>query len=630
MRIDSIASTRSCSRYFRHTAWFFCAMAGFLSAADPTTGDPATTHMIPELETYAIRGMTSVHGHSVEGYETPISRLRFQPFVEIQNRGFAEAQGDISVRGGSFESSGFRIGSLPLIDPQTGHYASEIPIPARMLEKPVILTGSSNLQAGTPASVATVAYDWKPVAQSGGTLSTGFGEHGLNTQSLYLSAIPGSNESGWYADLGLARSEGNGSRPDGDHHFQQAAMRVGWHNERSDWNLAAGYQDKFFGWRGMYAPYGTAETEDIQTVLLMTDWETETVGGDRLTLAAAFRKNIDDYEFDRYRPGLYNPYEHETRLFATHAGWEHPLRDGLKTLWTIDTRFDAIQSTSLTGSFQSRSFFQSLVGIEYSGFEVRSWDLKTTALLRFSDSNRHTPRWLPSLRVELTPPDAPYGLYFDYTHNAQLPGYTAIGSPINGLFGGNPNLGWEHSHQFEWGWTRQSTNWSMGTSFFIRQDRDMTDWTFSWARPNARSASPVDIETCGIEYQASVRHAGMIFHFSYAWMTKNATYTDPLVDASFYALNYPSHRTTLSTRIPIGAHLECRMDNSFRVQESNPLRNGTDSAFLSYLSIVVFPLQSKYWEISFSVDNLWDSNFESIPAVPASGRQFAIQSLINW
>ncbi len=630
MRIDFLASTRSCYMHFGIKPWLCCTLAGVLSAADPIAVDQSTSRMIPELETYAIRGMSAAHGYSIEGYETPISLLRFQAFVEIQNRGFAEAQGDISVRGGSFESSGFRIGSISLIDPQTGHYASEIPLPSQMLEKPVVLTGSSNHQTGTPASIATVAYDWRPVLQSGGTLIAGIGEHGLNSQSLYVSAIPGSGTSGWYTDAGVSRSEGNGSRPDGDHHFKRIAVRAGWQNEHSGWNLAAGYQDKFFGWRGMYAPYGTAETEDIQTLLLITDWHTQTPSGDRFALAAAFRKNTDDYEFDRYRPGLYNPYEHETRLFATHASWEHPLRHGLKTIWTIDSRFDAIESTSLTGSFQSRSFFQSLLGLEYSDIMIGTWNLKSTALLRFSDSNRHQSRWLPSVRMEITPPDAPYGLYFDYTHNAQLPGYTAIGSPVNGLFGGNPDLGWEHSHQFEWGWTRQSANWSMGAAVFFRQDRDMTDWTFSWSRPNARSASPVDIDTIGLEYEASIRYAGMIFNFSHAFLSKDTSYRDPLVDASFYALNFPTHRTTLSMRVPIGAHLECRMDNSFRVQESNPLRNGSDSAFLSYLSIVIYPLQSKQWELSLSVDNLWDSNYESIPAVPAARRQFAIQSLIKW
>ncbi|HOO93988.1 MAG TPA: hypothetical protein PKX94_10975, partial [Opitutales bacterium] len=93
MRIDSLAPNLSRSGHIL-IAVSMCVAHGGLPQAIQAE-DAGTAYGIPELETYAIRGMTSVHGHSVEGYETPISRLRFQPFVEIQNRGFAEAQGDI-------------------------------------------------------------------------------------------------------------------------------------------------------------------------------------------------------------------------------------------------------------------------------------------------------------------------------------------------------------------------------------------------------------------------------------------------------------------------------------------------------------------------------------------------------
>ena len=45
-----------------------------------------------------------------------------EPRVDLQSRNMAEAQGDVSIRGGIFENTGFRVGSATLIDPQTGHY----------------------------------------------------------------------------------------------------------------------------------------------------------------------------------------------------------------------------------------------------------------------------------------------------------------------------------------------------------------------------------------------------------------------------------------------------------------------------------------------------------------------------
>ena len=65
--------------------------------------------------------------------------LRFDPQINLQARGLPEGQSDITVRGGLFENTGFRLGAVTVTDPQTGHYAVEIPLDPAMLSSPEVL-----------------------------------------------------------------------------------------------------------------------------------------------------------------------------------------------------------------------------------------------------------------------------------------------------------------------------------------------------------------------------------------------------------------------------------------------------------------------------------------------------------
>lgn len=69
-------------------------------------------------------------------FASAITVLRFDPQTEIQSRGMPEGQGDVTVRGGLFENTGFKLGAATIVDPQTGHYVAELPIDPALLSAP--------------------------------------------------------------------------------------------------------------------------------------------------------------------------------------------------------------------------------------------------------------------------------------------------------------------------------------------------------------------------------------------------------------------------------------------------------------------------------------------------------------
>ena len=58
--------------------------------------------------------------------------------------------------------------------------------------------------------------------------------------------------------------------------------------------------------------------------------------------------------------------------------------------------------------------------------------------------------------------------------------------------------------------------------------------------------------------------------------------------------------------------VEVRIDNEWRKQETNALRNGDDSAFFSH-ALTYSPAQIEGLSLVLAVDNLWDERFEEIP-----------------
>jgi outer membrane cobalamin receptor len=73
------------------------------------------------------------------------------------------------------------------------------------------------------------------------------------------------------------------------------------------------------------------------------------------------------------------------------------------------------------------------------------------------------------------------------------------------------------------------------------------------------------------------------------------------------------------------------MDNEYRIQEENYLRTaGGNEALLSGFGLYYLPPAWRGLELSVRVDNLWDSDFQEVPSVPAGGRQWIAGATYHW
>jgi len=568
-------------------------------------------------------------------YASVATALRFDPITELQSRGLPEGQADVTVRGGLFENTGFKAGAVTVMDPQTGHYVAELPIDPEFLAAPELLTGIDNATAGFNSNIATIEYALRRIT-AGGSILMGAGSDSLQFQSLRLansSSTADGAEMG-YA-LAAARSQGDGTVENGDHEFSRFNAHLQRSTDVAQSDLILAYQDKFYGWPGAYTGFASLpETDHTKTTLLLANHRQELEEG-FFEVGAFYRGLEDDYDFDRRTNESDGPgsFDHETKVVG--VGF-NGFRDGSRLDWHYAGQLvsdELVFSTDLTeGDFDSRNYVTASI---VPTLDVVRSDA-TVLTLRFGAtvdwSNRDGSKLSPvaglTLRSE-TGGGSQY-LALEYAGTSQLPGYTVLKSRPAGLFGGNADLEWEQARQLALSAGRESDVWDGEVTIFYREDDDLVDWTFATGAPFARQANAVDIDVFGVEFLARRRWTSVDIVGSYTYLDKDADYGSAVVDASFYALNFATHRATFALRYRVGEHFEVRWDNEYRKQRDNPLRGSSGEAFLSSLALAWEPSGGSGFGFALTADNLTDDNYEQFPGTPAVGRQISLSAKYQW
>lgn len=588
-----------------------------------------------DIENITVEGFTTANKEPVGTFVSLVSNLEYDPRVDLQSRNMAEAQADVTIRGGIFENTGFRVGSATLLDPQTGHYFSEIPIAPEMLSHAYILTGADNALYGVNSSVGTVSFGWKPI-KTAGSVSIGAGNNNFNLHRIHSAiSTPLDDAKDWIVGFEgeYSFSESDGTIDNGDHDFKRTSARVQLVGQSSQTDLFFGSQDKFFGWPNMYTPFNVNETEDLRTQLLMLNHQ-ENYGTDStFEISAYTRRHNDDYVFSRENPQIFQAF-HETEVKSVAFSGHHGQTESFALNYSAQFIEDSIESTTLENNFTSRRYYKASVLPEYQMSLKNDEQLTLRLGAAFDDTNRDDSD--VSLIGDITwntfsSDNTSQTFYLSYAEASQVAGYTAIGgSNTSGLFRSNDSLEREKTKNLELGLALAGLNWSLDSAIFYRKDDDLTDWTYNLNSTSARSANSVDIETLGLELLATRRLANAEVITSYTFLDKSEDYGASDIDASFYALNYPGHRLTLGVIWNPNDTIEIRVDNEWRKQQENILRNSEDDALFTHLTLKVSPAYFQGLDIIFAADYLWDKSFEEIPGTPGRGEQYTITVTYNW
>lgn len=604
-----------------------CSVTAFASAN--TLSDESA------IEKITVEASPTANKLPVGTFDSPISNLEYDPRVDLQSRNMAEAQADVTIRGGIFENTGFRVGSATLLDPQSGHYFAEIPIAPQMLSGPDVLTGADNALYGMNSSVGTVSFGWKPII-TGGSVSLGTGTNDFNLQSIHAAKNTQLDSLANYT-LGFegeySHSQSDGTIDNGDHDFSRASARVQLASEHSQTDLFFGSQDKFFGWPNLYTPFGVNETEDLETRLWMLNHKQNYADNSNFEVSAYYRTHDDHYIYSRENPSAFEAF-HKSEVKSLGLSGRHAQSDALAINYSAQFIDDSIESTTLENNFTSRKYYKLSVLPEYKMALEDNKQLTFRLGAAYDDTNRDDAEVSAIGDITLNTQNSDgtaQTLYLSYAQASQVAGYTAIGgSDSGGLFRSNYNLERETTSNLELGLLLEEQTWQLNSAIFYRKDNNLTDWTFNFDSTSARFANPVDIDTAGVEFLATKHFDTAKLIASYTYLHKSENYGAADIDASFYALNFPDHRLTLGAVYNPTDILEFRIDNEWRTQHKNALRNGNDNALFTQLTLKITPPQLSNLFITLAADNLWDESFEEIPGTPGRGEQYTLSATYSW
>jgi len=156
------------------------------------------------------------------------------------------------------------------------------------------------------------------------------------------------------------------------------------------------------------------------------------------------------------------------------------------------------------------------------------------------------------------------------------------------------------------------------------------DWTYASNAPFSRQANSVDLNVVGLETIYYHHWDTLDLIAGYTFLEKDSDYGSTIIDASFYALNFARHRTSLALHYHIMDQLDLRLHTEYRVQEENPLRVSSDEALLMSVDLAWEPSNKKGLGVALKIDNLTDSDYQQFPGTPAIGRQISLSAKYLW
>ena len=506
------------------------------------------------------------------------------PQILINRQGLA--QQDLSIRGSSYTGSGISINGLNLKTPYSAHFNSELPIFGGLLSNRSAQMGLGNAMGHL---IGTAAYTIVPQAsslQAGATLGTK--EHYQANLSSFNSGAGGFID--WEKARRIDYDANDLERSSGSAHIQHVA---------NDWqiDLIGSGQKKTFGAQGYYgAPanqYAEQTTEDALIFL----------GATRGDLSDAyFRTSAAWRQFDDEIGGL-TPYDVRSHFGSMAVDGRTMEIQNIALNLRGDLEYEEVDGTT-TGDRTRGSFLV----LPEARFERVTIKAGVNSVFQSAESAE----FLPMAGIDWFATDNS-SVYASYSETIQQPDFQTLDN--------NAALQQQKSQSTELGFRQfasASLDWRAGA--FFRRLENASDWMAGTATDLGT------LNVAGLESEISFYPSeNLELRAFYQWVHKDNDRTDGL-----YELDYPEHLLNIAGHWNFLPEFQLFAAQTLRYQTENDARTSGDSGADTSLGLHYFPRFAHHVRLSLRVDNLWDTDFQSIAGLKPPPTTLSSGIQVTW
>ena len=411
------------------------------------------------VNVYPLQGQVMLFGNLGDAFSQDSS-------VQVQSRAPGGVQGDISIRGGSFEQTLILLNGIRLSDAQSAHHTFDIPAPLDAIDQVEILRGSGSTLYGSDAVGGVINILTRPTTKGAGNLEmrlrSGYGSFGTNEQSGFLSFQAGILSQ----RFSFERELSDGFRDDREYRNLVYASDSWLHSKLGLTRIFLSNMDRPFGADQFYGPYNSWERTKTWLATISQDL------GPNTLFSLGYRRHTDLFELLRDNPTYYtNRHEDET--------WDAALR-----------RHDALGKFAHVyygGEYLADHVDSNNLGVHSRKQGAVYGDLDVRALRRFSFNVGAREEFYSQVTTRaqaIFVPSASAGYWLtskiklrgSVSRSFRLPNYTDLyyHDPADL---GDPNLKPERAVSYEGGvdW-HPASRWTASATVFSRHESDDIDY----------------------------------------------------------------------------------------------------------------------------------------------------------
>jgi iron complex outermembrane receptor protein len=262
--------------------------------------------------------------------------LRTDSSVYIEQRGAGDVQGDITLRGGSFEQTLVLLNGLRINDAQTSHHNLDLAVPLAAMSTIDVLHGTGSTLYGADALSGVVDFITAAPTTTSLSLRAGGGSYGENEQGVIADALHGK----WSEAATGTRDFSTGFIPDRDYRTEAASSESRYNSSLGVTSILLAGSDRTFGADQFYGDYNSWERTKGWFASASQEF------GLKTQAAFGYRRHTDNFILLRNDPSVYANNHIDTSWQAV-ARRKEEVGAGTRIFYGLDFQGDAIDSNNL-------------------------------------------------------------------------------------------------------------------------------------------------------------------------------------------------------------------------------------------------------------------------------------------